>query len=1153
ATLTELGQTYYATGTIGSFQNTAITSVKFEDSEDESQQLRIGTDTFFGCSKLTSVEIPGKVTAIGQKAFYNDISLESIIFTGDYPASETGIVYNCFCDTITNAYYPFTNETWTSDKLKDYGGSITWLPGRPGDILISFSYFPDPVFRNYILENVDTDKDQLLSKEEREAVTEFVFTDDTLRLIQSLSGIEYFGELEKLETTCAVTRLNLSANRKLESVSCLGGYLESLVLGSQPDLLTLDCSGNSLETLVVSGCTALTSLDCHGNFLTGLDLTQNTRLESLDCSANRLIYLDLSSTGALTQENAEYSGQYPQAMIEYGTDLGYYFDLDDVVGSSHYSKFSVDSVTGISGSTVSYTIDDGHVLTVMAEQPDYADYSYQVADSGFDPMTGNLNLVLETGCFVDGISFSYNLDNFARYGNTSVYHPTLSYLMMALADAAYDADNIKAAHESLGMTNYRTFRFNTMSLDMPGFMISSKTLDDGTKLVLITIRGTSGEITDFGPEWQADFLGAIPGLGGPATNSFFDVWAEQIYHTLSNQNYITDGAKYFVTGHSRGAGAGNLLVKKMIDGGIPKDDIFDYNFACPDTAADYGNKWNPDGKYSCIFNIENAIDPITFIPGILGDIVGAFLKAGASDKVQLIGSSIYNLTQGGLAWGKYGNTKWFSSDWNNLDKAYLTLADLNPENDVPGFAEGHVQGNYIDLMSTLPLYTSGKNYVELKANHLAVMGDTLGKGFAQLFSVQCPVDIIVRAEDGTPVASVIGGEVNYYDSEFGEVIILVSGDRKLIVVNGDDKYTAELTGTEEGEMTFSVATLDYSINEIVSEKDYTDVEITEEKNMKAETGGDIASEDTILYVIGEEDQPIAEVGEDGTETPIECPVSGVSVDNESLDIVIGGTARINALVRPSNAANTNLVWTSSDPSIAEVDENGAVTVHKTGTVLITATTEEGGFTASCRVRGLFLDVTNPNVFWYEPVYWGTENGIVNGYANAAGIYTTFRPANQCTRQQMVTFLWRIAGEPEPESQVSPFSDVKLNKDGSKPYYYDAVLWAADQGIAQGYSDGTFKPTGNCLRRQAVMFMWRMAGMPEEDYSGLDEFADVPQYNKNGSENIWYKPVMWAAKHGITTGVVGADSYIFNEGGNCLRRQMVTFLWRYNEYVIKPGD
>ncbi|MCR4671783.1 MAG: S-layer homology domain-containing protein [Lachnospiraceae bacterium] len=162
----------------------------------------------------------------------------------------------------------------------------------------------------------------------------------------------------------------------------------------------------------------------------------------------------------------------------------------------------------------------------------------------------------------------------------------------------------------------------------------------------------------------------------------------------------------------------------------------------------------------------------------------------------------------------------------------------------------------------------------------------------------------------------------------------------------------------------------------------------------------------------------------------------------------------------------------------------------------------------------------------------------------SGYFLIFGEGRNCTRAQMVTFLWRMAGKPGTTLTESPFSDIT----DPEAYYYEAVLWAAEKGITVGtkQSDGTylFKPKDPCLRRQAVMFLWRLAGKPHEDYSDVDEFPDVPQYNKNGKVNIWYEPVMWAAKHNITKGTNVSGTIIFNEGAVCLRRQMVTFLYRY---------
>ncbi len=278
-------------------------------------------------------------------------------------------------------------------------------------------------------------------------------------------------------------------------------------------------------------------------------------------------------------------------------------------------------------------------------------------------------------------------------------------------------------------------------------------------------------------------------------------------------------------------------------------------------------------------------------------------------------------------------------------------------------------------------------------------------------------------------------------------------------------------------------------------------------------------------------------------------VTGVSLD-EDATVTAGKTLALTAEILPANADNQKVTWSLADYHDDEnnIDrasinpETGVLTTYSAGRVTVIATTKDGGYTAECSVLIRFSDVTKPSEFWYEPVYWASDAGITYGIKNSNGFYTTFGPKRTCTRSQMVTFLWRLAGCPEPETSVSPFSDVT----DTSAYYYKAVLWAAENKITEGYADGTFKPSGKCLRRQAVMFLWRMAGKPEVVPEYV--FADVPEYKADGSENIWYAPVMWAANNGITTGVVGSDPLIFNEGGECMRRQMVTFLYRYNSLM-----
>jgi surface protein len=239
-----------------------------------------------------------------------------------------------------------------------------------------------------------------------------------------------------------------------------------------------------------------------------------------------------------------------------------------------------------------------------------------------------------------------------------------------------------------------------------------------------------------------------------------------------------------------------------------------------------------------------------------------------------------------------------------------------------------------------------------------------------------------------------------------------------------------------------------------------------------------------------------------------------------------------ALVYPDNATNKKVRWSSSSPSVASVDRYGIVTARKAGRTIITAVTEDGSYTGTFEIRVLFNDVPESGAYYSNPVYWAVDRGITNGYTDDDGLVRTFRPQNNCTREAVVTFLWRLAGKPMPKSTDSPFSDVP---DKTK-YYYNAVLWAAEKGITGGYSDGTFRPSATCLREHVVTFLWRYAGRPE--VSMANSFTDI------SPSDYYYKAVLWAAKNNITKGYADDNYKTFRPKLDCLREHVVTFLYRY---------
>lgn len=169
----------------------------------------------------------------------------------------------------------------------------------------------------------------------------------------------------------------------------------------------------------------------------------------------------------------------------------------------------------------------------------------------------------------------------------------------------------------------------------------------------------------------------------------------------------------------------------------------------------------------------------------------------------------------------------------------------------------------------------------------------------------------------------------------------------------------------------------------------------------------------------------------------------------------------------------------------------------------------------------FHDVTRFDYF-YDAVKWAVDHDITSGTGRF-----TFSPNAACTRAQTVTFLWRAAGSPRPVSTVNPFTDVHYGD-----YFYQAVLWAVENGITMGTSATTFSPDATVTRAQVVTFLWRANGQPAAWNSG---FTDV------SADAYYAKAVAWAVQNGITT---GTGFGVFSPDAACTRAQIVTFLYRY---------
>ena len=179
---------------------------------------------------------------------------------------------------------------------------------------------------------------------------------------------------------------------------------------------------------------------------------------------------------------------------------------------------------------------------------------------------------------------------------------------------------------------------------------------------------------------------------------------------------------------------------------------------------------------------------------------------------------------------------------------------------------------------------------------------------------------------------------------------------------------------------------------------------------------------------------------------------------------------------------------------------------------------EASFTEETKAQG-FADVSE-DAYYYEPVQWALERGITDGISE-----DLFGPGQPCTRAQIVTFLWRAAGAPEPKG-TSSFADVP-----AESYYSKAVAWAVENGITNGTGEGTFSPDAPCDRAQSVTFLFRALGGETE---GGADFSDVP------AGSYYASAVAWAAENGITT---GTNNTTFSPNATCTRGQIATFLYR----------
>ena len=406
-------------------------------------------------------------------------------------------------------------------------------------------------------------------------------------------------------------------------------------------------------------------------------------------------------------------------------------------------------------------------------------------------------------------------------------------------------------------------------------------------------------------------------------------------------------------------------------------------------------------------------------------------------------------------------------------------------------------------------------------------------GTHKKLAVKCPVDITVYDSNNT----VVGKVVNEAVDESIENCLLITVDafgEKNIYIPDDDTYRIEIVAREEGTLDIVSETIGENGESIA-----TDCYIKLEMEANQQFSINDSFDELTVKTNDETLVPDFAAGE-------VTPGFGISVTSIAPDNVVGaGTYALGETVEliANNDKDSCFRGWYENNTLISTDEAIHFTAVEDRTIEARVENHSyvDGLCTYCGARKTmqenpFVDVQEGSVY-YDAILWAYyhEPQQITGGFDA----THFRPKNPCTRAQVVTFLWRAKGCPEPTTTNNPFSDVSAKQaNGNDNPYYKAILWAAEEGITTGYDGGLFKPNATVTRGQFVTFLWRAEGKPATTGS-INGFADAANIPAS-----FRQAVAWAVEKGITTGYAEANgTFTFRPNAACTRGAVVMFMHR----------
>jgi len=443
------------------------------------------------------------------------------------------------------------------------------------------------------------------------------------------------------------------------------------------------------------------------------------------------------------------------------------------------------------------------------------------------------------------------------------YNPVLSHMLITLCNSVHDNTNMETTFQSMG------FDDNITDYDMEGILLAygmgKKQLQDGSTLVLVVARGTGdfswNQITNIPTylEWYSNIIDA--GTNEKGKHSGFSDAADELYDRMIDFLGTEDfsNTKFVITGHSRGAAAADIMAARLVDKGVSEEEIYAYTFACPDVAVITQEKAD---SYSCIYNIGNVNDIVTWVPGVVWTESGEDYGWGKDSY-----------------WNKYGQNYWYCDDWNDYN-SIQGRASLNIGERIGKY---HLQNLYMDYLSDekeLNCYKKREETVSViqeavekqkkdRAEKNKETRDNINKviqtGETEILeiSVYCPVDVLIMDQEGNQVVSITGEQGTISEDAGNKAMISFCNDKKKIFIKNTQGVNIQLMGTGDGVMRLSIVR--DILNPEKGGKTFENVKLYDGKIMHCVCDNNVEASDIQLFQIDEEKNEVAEIMSDGVE------------------------------------------------------------------------------------------------------------------------------------------------------------------------------------------------------------------------------------------------------------------------------------------------